>query len=121
MGLISRVSSRTYRYKNMLRSTRRLLQESRKKAVQEAIKTHRPGEGIASMAKDTNTVFRVTSFELFAKPNLKVAVPGTLLFAGCFLYIAYMKMNAENAVKAGTHCVVYNEKGEQRMGLKKAG
>merc|ERR1712179_568803 len=90
---------------------------ARKKMVRDAAKSHQAGEGIAGLAKDTNTIFRVTSYELFVKPNYKVAIPGTIFFVGCVGFIAYMKLNAENAVKSGTHYVAYNDKGEQRMAV----
>lgn len=90
---------------------------ARKKVIQDHAKSYKAGEGIASLAKDTNTIFRVTSFELFVKPNYKVAVPGTLFFLGCVGFIGYMQWNAANAVQTGTHYVAFNDKGEQRMRL----
>merc|ERR1711981_635112 len=90
---------------------------TRKAAVREAAKQHRAGEGLAKSAKDTGSVFRALNFELFAKPNLKVAVPGTIVFVGCMAYCYYMKMNADDAVKKGTHYVEYTEDGKWRMGL----
>ena len=101
----------------MLRCSKRLSDEARKKIVQEAAKSHKSGEGFAHIAKDTNTLFRVTSFELFVKPNMKVAVPGTLIFLGCIGFVGYMKYQADGAVKSGTHYVAYNDKGEQRMAV----
>ena len=89
--------------------------ETRKKIVKDAIKEHKPGEGLASKAHETNTLFRVTSFELFVKPNMKVAIPGTILFVGCVGFIGYMKFNAEQAVREGTHYVGYTEDGQQTM------
>lgn len=89
-----------------------------KPTVKELAKEHRPGEGYAKMAKKTNTVFRVTSFELFVKPNMRVAVPGTLLFAGSIGYIGYMYWQAGEAVEKGTHIHGYNEHGEKRMVVK---
>merc|ERR1711862_818187 len=119
MGLISRVSSRTYRFHfKMLRRSLQYLQKIPKppvNSVKETAKTHQPGEGFAHMAKDTNTVFRATSLELFVKPNMKIAVPGTILFLGCVGFIGYMRYNADAAVQAGTHKYGYNEDGEKRM------
>merc|ERR1711879_28857 len=125
MGLISRVSSRTYRsieieWQESMFRTNFLLQKktpdetSPKKAIEkiktmykgenkglktgeittktstdggppkvvetptkitakEALKDYQPGEGIAKKAKDTSSVFRALNFEMYAKPNLKVA------------------------------------------------
>ena len=102
----------------MLKRTIRLLQKAAPSA-KETLKDHKPGEGYAHMAKDTSAIFRLTSFELFAKPNMKVAIPGTVFFVGCIGYISYMRYNAEQAVQKGTHSYTYNEEGEMRMGLSK--
>ena len=91
--------------------------------AKEALKDYQPGQGIASKAKDTSSVFRVLNAEMFAKPNLKVAVPGTIIFGGCVLYLAYMKLRADEAVRQGTHFkqaqpdgkykMAYNDKGSK--------
>lgn len=85
--------------------------------AKETIKSHIPGEGIASKAKDTSSLFRAVNFELFAKPNLKVAVPGTILFVACFGYVMHIKYQAGKAIEKGTHFVQFTEQGKPRMGL----
>lgn len=89
---------------------------ARKDAIRDAAAKHQAGEGFAKMAKDTNSLFRVTSFELFMKPNLKVAVPGTIAFAGCVAFMGWMKYNADEAVREGTHYVQYDQEGKAYMG-----
>ncbi len=53
------------------------------------------------------------------KPNLKVAIPGTLAFAGCVLFLGYMRYSADEACRQGTHYVEYGEDGKARMGKTK--
>ncbi|KAK4879648.1 hypothetical protein RN001_007794 [Aquatica leii] len=52
-----------------------------------------PGEGIRSLR--ASTFFKVTNFELYAKPNLIVMGIGLLAFTGCTCYIAYMRNKYE--------------------------
>ena len=50
------------------------------------------------------------------KPNLKVAVPGTIAFVGCVAFMGWMKYSADEAVREGTHYVQYDQEGKAYMG-----
>ncbi|XP_048744194.1 small integral membrane protein 8-like [Ostrea edulis] len=43
----------------------------------------------------STSAFRAINFELYAKPNLMVMGPGTMLFLGCIGYIIYMRMKED--------------------------
>ncbi|XP_052706201.1 small integral membrane protein 8-like [Crassostrea angulata] len=43
----------------------------------------------------STSAFRAINFELYAKPNIMVMGPGTVLFLGCIGYIIYMRMNED--------------------------
>ncbi|GAB1607858.1 small integral membrane protein 8-like [Argonauta hians] len=47
----------------------------------------------------TTTLFRITNFELFVKPNKPVMYFGISLFAGCAAYILYMNLTDEKKGK----------------------
>jgi len=41
-----------------------------------------------SSAVPTQTLFRVMNFELYSKGSAAIAIPGTVLFLGCLVYMA---------------------------------
>ncbi|CAG0882103.1 unnamed protein product [Cyprideis torosa] len=73
-----------------------------------------PGDGIRSM--DTTAFFRVTNFELYARPNIVIMGLGTLILTGCVAYIAYMRATYE---KLGLY-VATQEDGTQILKEKKS-
>ena len=44
---------------------------------------------------DSTTLFRVTNFELYAKPNRLVMIVGIAAFAGCCTFLVRMRKSAE--------------------------
>ncbi|KAF5271360.1 hypothetical protein FQA39_LY08158 [Lamprigera yunnana] len=54
-----------------------------------------PGEGLRSIR--TSKLFKLTNFELYAKPNLVVMGMGLIALTGCTLYIAYMRRQYEKS------------------------
>jgi hypothetical protein len=49
-----------------------------------------PGDGIRGM--NTTTLFRITNFELYAKPNKVVMTAGLVAITGCVAYLYYMNL-----------------------------
>ncbi|KAK5646278.1 hypothetical protein RI129_004742 [Pyrocoelia pectoralis] len=59
----------------------------------EGKKENVPGDGIRSLP--TSRLFRITNYELYAKPNLVIMGLGLVALAGCTGYIAYMRHKYE--------------------------
>ncbi|KAB0796717.1 hypothetical protein PPYR_10778 [Photinus pyralis] len=56
-------------------------------------KAHLPGDGIRSLP--TSRLFKITNYELYARPNVVIMALGLVALAGCTGYIAYMRHKYE--------------------------